>query len=551
MIGLVICTVIVIIIVICMVIKNCIEAKRNAIRDALKEEILDSLNIGNYRSLLKVCDDTVYVKSAKSVESYNDIKYIKEKRSVEDIRKSIEQKLKIKNILFAFLKKNEFEGREEYDYVASELGTIANKSADYIVQIEYNSPSGRSHSSMLIHISLDRLQYLSNHPEFFMTKGEYNKLLKEKEKEEIEEKKHKLYDRVNSIIDFANDAKGKMIVKSQINTLDTLIDRLFEKTVNSIQNIKKMDSEEWDVISNFITNINEQITAVVKEDTQLRDYYESDDFEKIKTTCELLMQSQKEFNEYIDEKANSITKLFGTRIIRNETQTEDTYNYIRKYKKSITPFVAEVSSSVFGSAENNPIAYVIKYFYPNKRQYKEQIDKLRTLIEELETLSDAKVIIDNYKKEYSQYIKDVPKFVLEKDEDGFYHRLGLTIIDESILNVEYKFVYTSNGGMAQRSFTVPMSEENIAELILQLENKLTRESFVKEQRALMTKKLRNYIKERDNYTCCICGNSTFVEPNLLLEVDHKIPVSKGGITEETNLQTLCWKCNRNKGAKLL
>lgn len=104
--------------------------------------------------------------------------------------------------------------------------------------------------------------------------------------------------------------------------------------------------------------------------------------------------------------------------------------------------------------------------------------------------------------------------------------------------------------MARRSFTLPMTEENISELIKVLESKLTASAFAKEQRILMTKKLRDLIKKRDNFTCCNCGNSTYVEPNLLLEIDHIIPVAKGGRTVEENLQTLCWKCNRAKGAKI-
>ena len=139
---------------------------------------------------------------------------------------------------------------------------------------------------------------------------------------------------------------------------------------------------------------------------------------------------------------------------------------------------------------------------------------------------------------------------MKDDEDGFYSRLGLTIIDEAVLNVEYIFAYTSNGGKARRTFPVPMNEENITELIGQLESKLSLDALAKEQRALMTSKLRAYIKERDNYTCCHCGNSIYAEPNLLLEVDHIIPISKGGLTQENNLQTLCWKCNRIKGAKM-
>jgi len=119
------------------------------------------------------------------------------------------------------------------------------------------------------------------------------------------------------------------------------------------------------------------------------------------------------------------------------------------------------------------------------------------------------------------------------------------------LNVEYKFTYTSDGGMAQRSFTIPMNEENLTELISYLESKLSLEALAKEQRALMTAKLRTMIKERDNYTCCECGNSVHRESNLLLEIDHIMPISKGGLTQEDNLRTLCWKCNRKKGAKLI
>lgn len=63
------------------------------------------------------------------------------------------------------------------------------------------------------------------------------------------------------------------------------------------------------------------------------------------------------------------------------------------------------------------------------------------------------------------------------------------------------------------------------------------------------KKLRPMILERDNYTCQKCGNSIANEPNLLLEVDHIIPVSKWGASVPENLQTLCWKCNRSKGSK--
>ena len=41
------------------------------------------------------------------------------------------------------------------------------------------------------------------------------------------------------------------------------------------------------------------------------------------------MSTQREFNEYIIEKVESVSKLFGTKVVRNETVNDDEYNYIR------------------------------------------------------------------------------------------------------------------------------------------------------------------------------------------------------------------------------
>lgn len=520
-------------------------------RAELLKEILGVLRLENIDLIFQPYDDRVVVKSKAALEKYTDIAYLKEKDCLSSVKNISEGRKRIKGELNDFIKENNFRNRPQYNYVQNELMAYARRSHSYKVQVVYITSAGNEKGRRTITFSDSRIKEIEAHPEYLMTKAEYNKLLKEQAKEELESKKHEFYDRVNAIIDFANDSKDGLIVKSEASNLDDLIQKLFDRTVNSIQKVKQIDSDEWGMLDSFITDTDNRIHKIVENDKRISDYYASDEFAKIKETCKLLTQSQKDFNEYINEKAHSISKLFGTRVVRNETQSEDVYNYIRAYKKSITPFTAEVSATVFGSAENNPIAYIIKYFYPNKSQYKEQIAKLRVLIEELETLKEAKIIIENYKKDYNQYVQDVPAFVMENDENGFYSRLGLAIIDEAVLNVEYKFTYTSNGGMAQRSFTVPMNEETIIELIHQLESKLSAEALAKEQRALMTTKLRTHIKERDNYTCCQCGNSTHEEPNLLLEIDHIIPIAKGGLTQEDNLQTLCWKCNRSKGAKII
>ena len=63
--------------------------------------------------------------------------------------------------------------------------------------------------------------------------------------------------------------------------------------------------------------------------------------------------------------------------------------------------------------------------------------------------------------------------------------------------------------------------------------------FRKEVRASVKKR----ILKRDEYKCSNCGATG---DDVVLEVDHIIPASKGGNNEEENLQTLCRGCNLKK-----
>lgn len=517
----------------------------------LEAEALLSLGFSSW-NIIPHIDEYVTVKSRQALEKYDDIKFFKEnKEKLPSAEAMIQRKGEISSRLTQFLQSNELQSRPQYKKLKKQVEEVLNNAASYRIRISYISSAGNNLGSKDIHVGQYRIDSFKKDPSLLMGKTEYNKFLKEQQKEALAQKQHDFYNQVNAIIDYANNNRDSLIIKGSQEQLDSLIGQLFDRTVNSIKKIKSLDSEEWGLIEDFITRLKADIERIVASNQRILDYYASPDFQKIKETCEVLMSSQREFNEYINEKVHSISELFGTRVVRNETVNEDEYNYIRPYKKTITPFTAEVSATVFASAENNPLDYIVKNFYPNKSAYPDQIQKLYHLVEELQTLREAKQIIENYKTDYQQYLGDVPAYVMENDEAGFYSRLGFANIDESVLTVEYKFAYTSGGGMAQRSFTVPMTEETIAELIKTLESKLTASAFAKEQRTMMTKKLREAIKTRDDFTCCNCGNSTHKEPNLLLEIDHIIPVSKGGRTEETNLQTLCWKCNRTKSNKIL
>ena len=65
------------------------------------------------------------------------------------------------------------------------------------------------------------------------------------------------------------------------------------------------------------------------------------------------------------------------------------------------------------------------------------------------------------------------------------------------------------------------------------------------RRKPLSKKLRFEVFKRDGFACQYCGAHP---PDVLLEIDHIIPVKEGGDNDESNLFTACIDCNRGKGA---
>lgn len=55
---------------------------------------------------------------------------------------------------------------------------------------------------------------------------------------------------------------------------------------------------------------------------------------------------------------------------------------------------------------------------------------------------------------------------------------------------------------------------------------------------------RDYIIERDGGVCHICGKKP---PRHLIELDHLVPLSKGGNHTPENLAVSCATCNRKRG----
>lgn len=55
------------------------------------------------------------------------------------------------------------------------------------------------------------------------------------------------------------------------------------------------------------------------------------------------------------------------------------------------------------------------------------------------------------------------------------------------------------------------------------------------------------VARRDNNTCQNCGRILL---DREIEIDHIIPYSRGGTSDESNLRVTCLECNRKKGKKV-
>lgn len=65
-------------------------------------------------------------------------------------------------------------------------------------------------------------------------------------------------------------------------------------------------------------------------------------------------------------------------------------------------------------------------------------------------------------------------------------------------------------------------------------------------RKTVSKGKRFDVFKRDNFTCQYCGAQP---PDVVLHVDHIVPVAEGGDNDQMNLVTSCDTCNLGKGAK--
>jgi hypothetical protein len=281
-------------------------------------------------------------------------------------------------------------------------------------------------------------------------------------------------------------------------------------------------------------------------------YFKSDKFLDIKNSIQQYAKNCNELNSHINDLKSSFVDISTYDYGTGELNDNSNYNYKRtEWKNNIKHHQTyNCSSAVLKSASNQPIKYLCKYF--NIETNESTFSNLENVLNNFAAAEQGKTLLKNERDLILDNISgSIPKLIMYFSKNKLVQKLGFENFDFSDLYFPvYTFQYVSAGGNSSSKLDVKLNVENLERLVSHLNDLIKFRKSAEGQRALMTSVLREKIKTRDNFACRKCSLSIKDERNLLLEIDHIIPISKGGITSENNLQTLCWRCNRSKGSKI-
>jgi len=282
-------------------------------------------------------------------------------------------------------------------------------------------------------------------------------------------------------------------------------------------------------------------------------YFASEEFLKVKEEIHDVVEEHNEISDYVQEIRQQRTFTIGRSSTGRHAHLAESTNtsswgykrdrYVAEYGSE---FVHNAGLQVVRNAAADPIKYLMKYF--DIPATEEKLGEVEELGESISRLENA---LQNLKDREEAISNEVaaPGFITTFFLSEFLERIGLSIPKLEIPYPTYKFQYVSAGGNSSQETKVQLDSETIDSLMETMSEKIRFKKSAAGQRSLMTAPFRHYIKTRDKFACKYCTVSISQEPNLLLEVDHIKPVSKGGLSVESNLQTLCWRCNRTKSNK--
>lgn len=158
--------------------------------------------------------------------------------------------------------------------------------------------------------------------------------------------------------------------------------------------------------------------------------------------------------------------------------------------------------------------------------------------------------------EYSEQVKSLPMYMTKEESESlgvpydFCKEKEKELFKDTILKINLRpelviaKAYVSPQGRNNYNMHISYTFEEVADLYREVTNLEKKKKTAQYQRSLMTPKLRFDVMRRDGFRCKYCGRTE--ADGVKLHVDHIKPVSKGGKTEMSNLQTLCDECNLGK-----
>ena len=287
----------------------------------------------------------------------------------------------------------------------------------------------------------------------------------------------------------------------------------------------------------------------------MRRYFSSEEFLAKKNEVSAVVAEHNEVKEYVSEIRNSGKFELGSSTTGSQAHLAQSSNTSRhKYRRDrhvadyTSPNVHNCSLQVVRNAQADPLKYLMKYF--GIKPTEGNLSEVEELGESVSRLEEAIGNLGDREASITESLEP-PKFIVKHYNEEFMKQVGVELSPISVPYPKYVFEYVSAGGNSGQKTEVNLDTPTIDALISTLSEKVKFAKSAAGQRALMTAKFRNFIKERDHHTCQFCSVSIEEQEHLLLEVDHIVPVSKGGLSIEDNLQTLCWRCNRSKSNKVL
>lgn len=170
------------------------------------------------------------------------------------------------------------------------------------------------------------------------------------------------------------------------------------------------------------------------------------------------------------------------------------------------------------------------------------------------------------KVEYDKYVEDVGKI----SNVGNYDAQILKLKKEKLRKIEHNMIkiayirpqvnytitvilrYEKMNGKTYNRKSYSFDQDEVRSFIMRVNNKHgyffndkdVWNAICRVERGKVSNRMRFDIYERDGHRCCRCGVHEVFDN---LEIDHIVPISKGGKSEYHNLQSLCHRCNLIKG----